>query len=476
MSNDNPYVLEGFGEGFERGIRIVNDYQDRKFRKQQAERQAQMEDEKMGMAREQFGMEKQKFGLEQKKSEQDYELAKQKGAREEAMQPAEIASKKAKAASDYAEASLNNEKVHQQRRSDALDVASASEENLKKYGPDIADGLETPGYIDDAGELSEYILNGAKQPMTPELKAKGLGVINRTYAKDIKIGLNEKIGAQSRKENPNIPADAVIIDKRAIDFHPDDQGNTALELEVTARDSKGNTYYFKAPKTHRGSGEADDTIAFIPAQRAQEIAKGFYALRSDMKHAELKGIKPHVIASMIRQRAEGVTGKGAGKGNAPKDPAEVASIKAAGAAFFPDDTPAEQYRKATIRREQIMKSDKFNAAVQKEIDNGADETTARETVIARGMTQQTPTAVPKNLEGARTQTAPDGTKKITYADGTEEIVPPGGKPQATVINPRPGITPPEKVNKANEAVEEYANAARKRRAEDAYQRAFTEKK
>lgn len=375
--NGNPYALDGFGEGFERGMRIVANRQDQKMKQQEFQQRQDFQQEEMGMKR-------QEFGLAQKKAQQDYDIAAKKEAREEADAPTDRAYKKALASNASAEADLNSQKVKQMRRDNELETLSGFTESAKATGTNIATLMEKPGWIETGGEIADAWFGGNKTPPKPDFVPRMYDWINDTWADEINKGVGDKVGAHSRKENPNIPEDAVIMSKRVVGVHPDDPQrpkNFYFDLEVTARDKNGKIYKYNAPVTQNRSGEADDTVLAVPASKIHDVAKGAYALRAGIAAAHMDGVPPAAVAAMVRQHISGK--KGAAGVSGGKPPADLAVAKVLGDANHADEKDPDKRLGLGLQDYYNMRNEKsFITAVNKYMDdNSVDQETAEQKVL-----------------------------------------------------------------------------------------------
>lgn len=262
MSRSNPYALDGFGEGFERGLRIVYMQQDREEAKLAREQASKDRAEDREMQKEEFGLRKEKLKL-------DTETARAEAKRKEEDAPFDRATKRAQANYYNTEAASNTEDTKQKRRQAGAEGYEGFVTGARQMAEHLGNVLEQDP---DWGKKAATVRAGMESgQFTPELIDLGKQWLQETYSYKIQKGVDTQISDKTAAEQ-KVAKGSVIIGKTIKDFQVDPKTKeVAIILDVQVRQPDGTVISYDAPVTNNRTDNPDDEVMLVPARNLARV-------------------------------------------------------------------------------------------------------------------------------------------------------------------------------------------------------------
>lgn len=323
MSNDNPYVLSGFADGFTRGLDLYWRQHDRMQAEEDRKLQRQYQEEDRQYKLEDREQQTKLGRLQLEKGEQDVKLGQLNVQEAEAKAPfyaesaqAEADNKRGQGAEARARARLLDEQTtasKDYRR--ASEYEAQIDEANKIFGEHLAEEFKDPTFIEN-GRLVDDIFTGnqANEQMLQQHKTTVMNWVHRAAKPVWDRGVGKPLNPQVAAKLGLDPKTAKVISIVPVDIRVNNERGTAVfELSVTAADANGNEKTYPAPMTEGRTSNPDDPVKEIPLWKLEQAAQagGKFAHAAD--EIGRKGGNIGDVSAWIKGRkASGPKGKGTG--------------------------------------------------------------------------------------------------------------------------------------------------------------------
>lgn len=370
-----PYTINGFAEGFERGLRIVNDRKDRLAREEESAYQRSRQVRQDQMAEEKFGLDKEFTGLQM---EETRRKAKLDPTPEEAAEDRKL--NRTAAGLNIATASYN---LGRKKKDDTI----SDQEKIYLAGDKIRAGLPQLYANDPQFGKSAQALYGSIRSReilrNPQMYQMGVDWFSKAYKDVINTGINEVIG-DSTADEQGVQKGSKIVEKtlRALDID-EKTGDIALILNVKVEQPDGTVKTYNAPYTKNRSDKPDDEVLLLTVNDFENVFKAGSAIEMGLQQAEKQGIPRQealrlVEGQQILKKKEAEE-KRVSSGFKPSSE-ESATRTLADTKFKHIKDPDERYAAAWDYRKRTMTGDKFSARVDKVMENSPTEITREQAI------------------------------------------------------------------------------------------------
>lgn len=303
----NPYMLNGFQQGFLQGLDVI--YRDREFKRQEKFDEYRVKEAELGLKTGEANLERERVGLrrDEEKSKQESEKYEyEKTLRP--MQEQNLRNQSMLAGEQAASMRESRRKMKmdtdQRERTTKAQEADVHYQKVFSLGSRVAQNIRNPQYLED-GEAFDAFANGGMLLRPGEnidqLKQRAGRFLNMTYSEEINKGVGEVVDAKTAQKL-GVPKGTKIVGKEIVDFYIEgDSVVIELDVKTDAKQEDGNPFGYKAPMTQNRSSSPTDEVLKFPLDRMQEIASagGSFAEAFKLMKESNPNIPDDVLANSL---------------------------------------------------------------------------------------------------------------------------------------------------------------------------------